>query len=66
MVKFPTIRKQLATFKKTPVKTYLFETGGWEKHELKDHEKNLTRILWLACCDIKEDIAYRKRYGRNG
>lgn len=36
-------------------KAYLQSTGGWEEDDLQDHETNLERLLWLVCCDLKEE-----------
>lgn len=35
---------------------YLKETGGWsaEKLDNSDDTELAQKILWLACCDIKE------------
>ena len=33
---------------------YLKEFGAWSADELQDHEQNRRRVLWTACCDIKE------------
>lgn len=30
--------------------------GAWDEEQLKDHDENLTRILWLACGDILEEL----------
>lgn len=32
----------------------LSEYGAWDNEELKDHEQNKVRLLWLACGDITE------------
>jgi hypothetical protein len=34
----------------------LKEYGAWDAAELSDHEANLTRLLWCACCDIAESL----------
>lgn len=33
---------------------WLREFGAWDAEELADHEANNRRVLWIACCDIKE------------
>lgn len=48
------IRRQLAKLKPETVAACLRDTGGWEPEGLQDHDENLTRLLWLACCDIAE------------
>lgn len=50
----PAIRRQLAKLKPAHVAAHLLETGGWEMEELGDEEKNLQRLLWLACGDIND------------
>ena len=50
----PAIRRQLAKIDPAVLREELAE-AGWEAGELADHDANLTRILWLACCDIVEE-----------
>jgi hypothetical protein len=33
---------------------WLKEFGAWNAEELADHEANVRRVLWQACCDIKD------------
>ena len=33
----------------------LREYGAWEEAELRDHNENERRIVWIACCDLKEE-----------
>lgn len=45
------------------VKRCLKATGGWEEDELADHEENLSRWLWLAVMNCREQKAQgEKRY----
>lgn len=30
--------------------------GAWDEEQLKDHDENLSRVLWLACGDIVEEL----------
>ena len=30
-----------------------------DAEELADHESNLDRLLWCACCDISEEVFMR-------
>lgn len=53
--KVPEIRKQLNDFKKTEVRDALKEYGAWSQAELRDHEENLQKALWLAAGDIVEN-----------
>lgn len=34
---------------------HLREYGAWDESGLANHEDNLARLLWLTCCDIKEE-----------
>ena len=52
----PAIRRQLARLNPETVAASLREVGGWDAEELQDHDANLTRLLWLACCDIAEGL----------
>lgn len=51
----PKIRRQLNKLKPGLVAECLSEYGAWEDDELADHEQNLNRLLWIACCDIAEE-----------
>jgi hypothetical protein len=51
----PKIRRQLAKIEPATLRNELREYGAWDDEELADHDQNLTRILWLACHDIKEE-----------
>lgn len=50
----PAIRQQLDNIKPGVLRVILAEYGAWDRVELSDHDANLTRLLWLACCDITE------------
>lgn len=52
--KAPTIRRQLDKLNPALVAECLKEYGAWDADELSDHDQNLTRLLWVACCDIAE------------
>jgi hypothetical protein len=32
----------------------LREYGAWDDGDLANHDANLDRIVWIACCDISE------------
>ena len=51
----PTIKRQLAKLDSETLAKELKEYGAWNEDELKDHNQNLTRILWIACNDISEN-----------
>lgn len=52
--KVPQIRRQLNKLTPHLVAVCLREYGVWDDEELTDHEENLHRLLWVACCDISE------------
>lgn len=51
------ISSQLEQIEPSTLRATLKEYGAWDADELADHEVNLQRILWLACCDIRENPA---------
>jgi len=50
----PSIARQLKKLDPGIVAACLKEYGAWNELELSDHKENLTRLLWVACCDISE------------
>jgi len=50
----PYIKKQLAKLNPELVAKCLKEFGAWDSEELANHEDNLSRLLWVACCDLVE------------
>lgn len=50
----PRIRKQLDDIDRHQLRAELREVGAWDDTDLQDHEQNLQRLLWIACCDIAE------------
>ena len=50
----PSIARQLKKLDPVIVSAALKEYGAWNELELSDHNENLTRLLWVACCDISE------------
>jgi hypothetical protein len=55
--KVPAIRRQLAKLNRDVVARELQEYGAWSTNELADHDENLSRLLWVACSDIREGYA---------
>lgn len=51
----PAFRRQIARLDPKRVADCLSEYGAWEPEELQDHDVNLSRLLWIACCDISEE-----------
>jgi hypothetical protein len=50
----PAIRRQLDKIAPDVLRAELREYGAWDAVELRDHDRNLSRILWLACGDIAD------------
>ena len=55
----PYIREQLDRLPPALVAECLREYGAWDAEELADHDANLDRLLWIACCDISEEVLMR-------
>jgi hypothetical protein len=55
--KVPAIACQLAKIDPETLRNELREYGAWDDGELADHEQNLQRLLWLACCDNRDEHA---------
>lgn len=51
----PYIAEQLAKIAPEDLAAELKGYGAWDAAELADHEANLSRVLWLACCAICEE-----------
>lgn len=49
------IAHQLDDLDPETVRAELAARGAWSSAELSNHDANLSRLLWLACCDITED-----------
>lgn len=52
--KVPRLRRQLDKLDPELVCNELRSIGEWDEEELKDHDQNLNRLLWLACANIVE------------
>ncbi len=51
----PKVGRQLRKVDPQVLRDELRGYGAWDDEELKDHQVNLTRLLWLACGDIVEE-----------
>jgi hypothetical protein len=49
------IKKQTKLIDKDVLISVLSEYGAWDQSELKDHQQNIIRLLWLACGDLVDD-----------
>lgn len=36
----------------------LKEYGAWDTEELADDDQNWQRLIWIACCDLKEEAQH--------
>lgn len=52
--KVPKIARQLKLIDPVILADELREFGAWSNEDLTDHEQNLQRYLWTACCDVHE------------
>lgn len=53
----PKIARQLTKIDRSDLVSELSGYGAWDDQELADHQQNLQRLLWLACCDIRENLS---------
>ena len=51
----PSVRKQLDALDPARVAAELREYGAWDAEQLANHDDNLDRLLWIACCDLREE-----------
>lgn len=61
-MKDPDIKRALGTLTHTDSIRILYEHDCWSDDELKDHQENLKRILWIAACDLAESWEYVLRH----
>lgn len=52
----PYIKKQLSSLNPASLAKELKEYGVWDEDELKDHNKNLIKWLWISACDVIDRI----------
>ncbi len=53
----PEIIAQLATIGADAIRAAMKEVGAWSEEELADDEANRLRAVWIAACDIKENLS---------
>ena len=61
LLKVPAIRRQLDKIPPDTIKAELSEYGAWDDTELANVDDNRARILWVACGDIREELAQKGR-----
>lgn len=48
------VRNDLRRMDPAELRECLRHYGAWDAEELADHDENLQRVLWIACCDVAE------------
>lgn len=61
LLQTPFISEQIDSIPADDIKAELSEYGAWDDDELSDTEQNKIRILWIACGNIREEIAEMER-----
>lgn len=56
-MELPEVKEEISGINHYCLREELKEYGCWEWSELQDHKTNLERILWLAACNIKDEIS---------
>lgn len=56
LLKAKKIRQQLDKISDYDLRSELKEWGAWSDEELTNRQKNEQRIVWIAACNIKDDI----------
>lgn len=54
-LQLPEIQAELADIDPLCLQQELSEYGAWSEDELKNHEDNLIRILWIASANITDE-----------
>ncbi|MBF0648712.1 hypothetical protein IR083_07755 [Dysgonomonas sp. GY75] len=54
MMQLEEIQTELNKIDPENLRQELKEYGAWTEEELNNHNDNLIRILWIACCNINE------------
>lgn len=60
----PAIRRQLNKIPAQDIRKELSEYGAWDESELSNDDDNKARILWIACCNIREELNHETTYLR--
>lgn len=50
------IVKQIDKIDKDVLAKVLSGYGAWDDEQLKDHDENVQRLVWLAGCDIDDNL----------
>jgi len=54
MMQLEEIQTELNKIDPENLRKELKEYGAWTEEELSNHNDNLMRILWIACCNIND------------
>jgi hypothetical protein len=52
----PRLEEALSQLDPEKVREELLGYGAWDREELESHEANLDRIVWVAACNIRDDL----------
>lgn len=58
----PVIAPQLDAIGPEAIRAELAEYGAWDSHELSHDTDNRLRIVWIAACNIRENLIESKRH----
>ena len=61
VMKKPYVKKQLAKLDAELIAKELKECGAWDADELKDHKENLARFVWIAACDLSDELSENEK-----
>lgn len=61
LLTIPKIKRELKKITEEDLKAELKEYGAWNKEELEDRSDNELRIIWIAGCNIIEELYINKR-----
>ena len=56
LLKKPYIKKQVETLNPEQLAKELKDYGAWDSEELKNHNENIIRWLWISCGDIVDRL----------
>lgn len=61
LLQVPSIKRQFKKIDPDKIRLELHEYGAWDEVELSNDQDNQSRILWIACGDIREELAIKGR-----
>ena len=50
------IKNQMRTYHPGHIREELRGYGAWDEEELSDDQENQSRLLWVACGDVREEL----------